>query len=89
MPSNFIVTPVVGYSLTPQDFVPDQHEVVRILMGRISDLVSDQAIKSKEILVAGRYTMQAPHFDVEGEVVWGATAMMLNEFRTVLKEVLH
>jgi hypothetical protein len=31
--------------------------------------------------------MMAPHFEIEEEVVWGATAMMLNEFRLVLKSI--
>ena len=44
--------------------------------------------KQREILAAGKYAMMAPHFEIEGEVVWGATAMMLNEFRLVLKELL-
>jgi hypothetical protein len=29
----------------------------------------------------------APHFEIENEVVWGATAMMLNEFRMVLLDM--
>lgn len=88
VPSNFMVTPVVGFTSSPVSFQPDQHEVVRILFGRISELITDHAVKSKEIRVANRYTMLAPHFEIDGEVVWGATAMMLNEFRMILREVL-
>jgi hypothetical protein len=33
--------------------------------------------------------MLAHHFEIEGEVVWGATAMMLNEFRIILKEITN
>jgi hypothetical protein len=51
------------------------------------DLLLDGAIKEKEILAAGKFRMMAPHFEIEGEVVWGATAMMLNEFRTVLLDL--
>ena len=45
-------------------------------------------VKQKEILAAGKYRMMAPHFDFEGEVVWGATAMILNEFRMIVREVI-
>jgi hypothetical protein len=31
--------------------------------------------------------MMAPHFEIAGEIVWGATAMMLNEFRLILQEI--
>ncbi len=87
IPSNFLVVPVIA--MTHQKvFTPDPYEVAKILSGNILDLVKDDAIKQKEIIAAGKYTMMAPHFEIEGEVVWGATAMMLNEFRLILKELL-
>lgn len=88
VPSNFMVTPVVGITESSVSFRPDRHEVVRILYGKLSDILPDNAVKSKKILVANRYTMLAPHFEIDGEIVWGATAMMLNEFRLVLRDVL-
>lgn len=87
IPSNFLVTPVVGYIDRAPSLKPDPVEVERILFGTVSELMHDSAIKQKEILVAGKFTMDAPYFDVEGQVVWGATAMMLNEFRTLLLEI--
>jgi 8-oxo-dGTP pyrophosphatase MutT (NUDIX family) len=88
IPSNFIVTPVVAFLDQTPVFIPDPYEVAKIISGSIHELVSDDAILKKEIIAAGTYRMQAPHFEIEGEVVWGATAMMLNEFRMVLKEIL-
>ncbi|GIV36349.1 MAG: coenzyme A pyrophosphatase [Cyclobacteriaceae bacterium] len=88
IPSNILVTPVVGILSSRQVFRPDKQEVVRIIEGRLSELLRDDAVKEKEIEVAGRYRMWAPHFEIEGEVVWGATAMMLNEFRVLLRESL-
>lgn len=88
VPSNFLVTPVVAYYDGTPEFVPDPHEVVRILHGDVDEIMRDDAIRTREIVAAGRYRMNAPHFEVDNEVVWGATAMMLNEFRFVLREVL-
>jgi hypothetical protein len=50
-------------------------------------LVRPDAVSVEEIVAAGRYRMNAPHFKVEGEIVWGATAMMLNEFRVIVQEL--
>jgi 8-oxo-dGTP pyrophosphatase MutT (NUDIX family) len=87
IPSNFLVVPVVA--ITHQKvFTPDPYEVAKIVSGNVLDLVNENAIQRKEILAAGKYSMMAPHFEIEGEVVWGATAMMLNEFRMILKEFL-
>ena len=87
MPSNFMVTPVIAAINGKPIFVPDPFEVSRILEARVADLAQETAVKEKEILAAGKYRMIAPHFEIDNEVVWGATAMMLNEFRMVLREL--
>ncbi|MBA4146374.1 MAG: coenzyme A pyrophosphatase [Cytophaga sp.] len=89
IPSNFMVTPVIGYSKVKPVFTADSYEVARILEADLFELISDTAIQSKEITVGSNFKMQAPHFEIEQEIVWGATAMMLNELRMILKEVIH
>lgn len=88
IPSNYIVTPVIGVARGKPDFIPDAYEVSRILQGNLLEILPDHAIKTAEILAAGRYRMMAPHFEIDGEIVWGATAMMLNEFRLIIKEII-
>ncbi len=88
IPSNFIITPVVAYQSVRPAFRPDPYEVVRILECNVEDILSETAIQTKEIIAAKVYQLMAPHFIVENEIVWGATAMMLNEFRLVVKDVL-
>ena len=89
VPSNFMVTPVVGYMSTRPEFVPDKIEVVRILEGDIRSLLPAESIHVSEIIVAKTYKLQAPHFIIDSEMVWGATAMMLNEFRIILNEIME
>jgi 8-oxo-dGTP pyrophosphatase MutT (NUDIX family) len=88
MPSNFLIIPVVGYLPFKPEFKADPYEVAKIIQGNVFDLIREDAIKEKEILAANQFTMRAPHFEIEGEIVWGATAMMLNEFRSIVKEVI-
>ncbi len=88
MPSNYMVTPVVAYLDDVPIYKPDPLEVNRVLESDLHSIIGDEAVKQKEILAAGRYRMVAPHFEVGGEVVWGATAMMLNEFRMIVREIL-
>ena len=87
MPSNFMVTPVVAAMDDTIAFKPDSREVVRILTADLEYILRDDAMKQKEILAAGRFRMNAPHFVIEEEVVWGATAMMINELRVILREM--
>ncbi|MCU0420768.1 MAG: CoA pyrophosphatase [Cyclobacteriaceae bacterium] len=86
IPSNFLVTPVVAFANGPLALTPDPREVARILRGELRQLIAPGAVQTKDILAAQAFTMRAPHFAIEGEVVWGATAMMLNEFRTLLMD---
>jgi len=88
MPSNFMVIPVIGFVEQRPVYQAQQSEVVRIIEGNLSDLIQPDAIRTKEIVAAKMYPMLAPHFEIEGEIVWGATAMMLNELRVVVKEIL-
>ena len=88
IPSNFMITPVIASVEVDPVFTPDPREVAKILFASIDDLLSIDAIKRREIVAAGQFRMMAPFFEIDGDMVWGATAMMLNEFRLVLKEIL-
>ncbi|WP_276370647.1 CoA pyrophosphatase [Chryseolinea sp. H1M3-3] len=88
LPSNFLITPVVAAIPYRPVFIPDSYEVAKILSGTVNELIKDDAVMITEVLAAGQYRMQAPHFKIEDEVVWGATAMMLNEFRLILREIM-
>ena len=86
--SNFKVLPVVGIISTPFKFSPDKHEVVKILEADIMELLQDPR-KTKTIEVKRvnlNILIEAPYFDVKGNVVWGATAMMLSELLYLLNQ---
>ncbi|MFN8334105.1 MAG: CoA pyrophosphatase [Cyclobacteriaceae bacterium] len=87
IPSNFMVTPVVGVLDYVPVFKPDPREVEKIIYADLVDIIRDDAVYEEEILAAGLYPMIAPHFLIEHEIVWGATAMMLNEFREVVRGI--
>lgn len=85
IPSNYLVTPVIAFVDSQPVFRPDPFEVSRIIEARLEDITAEGAIRQKEILAAGKYRMMAPHFEIQNEIVWGATAMILNEFRVMLR----
>jgi 8-oxo-dGTP pyrophosphatase MutT (NUDIX family) len=87
-PSNFIVHPAVGYINYRPAFVADKCEVCDIIEYRLSELLKIENVKTKEFNVREDMVFTAPYFDIDGNVVWGATAMILSEFKEVLKEVI-
>lgn len=87
--SHYNIMPVVGYLPYKPEYIPDPKEVSRVIEGRASDLISDKNRKVKELLIRDKYKIMAPYFDIKNEIVWGATAMILSEFSTLLKEILE
>jgi 8-oxo-dGTP pyrophosphatase MutT (NUDIX family) len=85
-PSNYLVTPVVGYTLDRPDFRPDPDEVDRILEISLDDLLGHQTIQEQEITIFPAVKLKAPCFYVDGNVIWGATAMMLNELIDLINQ---
>jgi 8-oxo-dGTP pyrophosphatase MutT (NUDIX family) len=87
IPSNFMITPVIGFVEFKPRYIPQESEVVKIIEGNLVELIREDAIQLKEILAAKTYRLMAPHFLIENEIVWGATAMMLNELRVIVQRL--
>jgi 8-oxo-dGTP pyrophosphatase MutT (NUDIX family) len=85
--SHYNVMPVVGYLPYRPEYIPDPEEVSCVIEGKTDDLISDKNRKVKELLIQDKYKIVAPYFDIENQIVWGATAMILNEFAAILKEI--
>jgi len=85
-PSNFQVQPVVGYLPYRPDFFPDIREVADIIEISLALLADKGIVGTKEMLVRN-VLIQAPYYGVDTHTVWGATAMILSEFLSVVEEI--
>jgi 8-oxo-dGTP pyrophosphatase MutT (NUDIX family) len=83
-PSNFLVTPVVGFQHQRPVFTPDAKEVAGIIEITLDDLLNPQNLKHTKMKLSIGLTMEVPTFTIENAVIWGATAMMLNELKEIL-----
>ncbi|NNC96147.1 MAG: CoA pyrophosphatase [Chitinophagales bacterium] len=84
-PSNFLVTPYLGYSLNTPEFLPDEYEVASVLQLSLSDIIHKEAIESK-IRISDNSYLKVPAYIHKGNIIWGATAMMLSEFISMIRE---
>lgn len=83
--SNFLVHPFVGVLHGPADFRPQPGEVEAILTPALSVFGAAENRKVSDMRVGdGLVLKNTPYFEVEGRMVWGATAMIMNEFLEVL-----
>ena len=83
--SNFNVYPVVGFIEEKPRWVPQLSEVARIIEAPLARLHHADVVKHTSMAVGDKVKLRdVPYFDIEGEVVWGATAMILSELRQML-----
>lgn len=85
--SNHIVSPFVGFIDQKPRFSIDRKEVDWLIEANIPYLLSPHSRKLTDLQVRGFQLKNVPYFDIEGEIVWGATAMMLNEFLEIVDKV--
>ena len=81
--SGFRLHPIVAAVPAPPDVTPADAEVARILEVPLADLLDPDRVRAVERTRDG-VSLTVPAFHVDGEEIWGATAMVLAEFLTLL-----
>lgn len=83
--SNFLVTPFLFYLNFEPSLKIDQREVEESFSFDINIICKSESIQKKNILIRdNQYLENVPYFNINGKVVWGATALILNELRHIL-----
>ena len=71
---------IPGYLHVPFDSLENPDDWRRLLL-------DNSIIGEKEILLRNKMRVMTPYYEIKGHTVWGATAMILSEFRTILLEI--
>jgi len=82
--SNMIVTPVVGWTETKPDFKHQEDEVVFLFDAELKRFLNPSIVKIKPIELRGE-KVDVKYYDYDGNVIWGATAMILHELLTIIR----
>jgi 8-oxo-dGTP pyrophosphatase MutT (NUDIX family) len=88
--SGFLLHPVVGVTAACPVFRRAEREVARILEVPLATLRDPSCVKRqwRTLRQEGRpVEVDVPYFDIEGEQLWGATAMVVAEFLEVMDGV--
>ena len=81
--SNFHVFPFVGFLEKEPNWEKQPQEVSEIIPIPINHFFSEENKGTTTVNGKGFYLENMPYFDVNGKVVWGATAMILSEFSEI------
>jgi 8-oxo-dGTP pyrophosphatase MutT (NUDIX family) len=82
--SGFLVEPYVGFcKIIDPPMVPHEREVKKVLELSLKNLLDNNIVEHGTVEVDG-IKIKTPYFLVEGNKVWGATAMILSELKIIL-----
>ena len=81
--SGYKVHPYVGWASVPPNLIPSAHEVERIIIVPVNELIDEENQTQKKTILRG-IPVTMPYFSLKGEIVWGATSMILSEFKQII-----
>jgi 8-oxo-dGTP pyrophosphatase MutT (NUDIX family) len=84
--SNYIVHPFVAWLDEKPGLIPEESEVQGILEVPLSHLMDSTNVEERAIRTNSGFSIKAPGIPIEDRFLWGATAMMISEFLTVLRD---
>ena len=84
--SNFHISPYVGWTEEKPHTKVQDAEVKRVFSVSINDLILERNLKTKKDFSSNK-SVKVPYFDLNGETVWGATSMILSEFKFILRNM--
>lgn len=87
-PSNFMVQPILGIAHNSLNFQPDSREVAEVIEVDLDDFLHDNTMIQVERQTSYANEMRVPAFQIGEHMVWGATAMILSEFKDIVNSVI-
>lgn len=87
-PSNFYVQPYIGITNQTPQFIKQDDEVEAVIEVPLVHFLDDEVVGYKFVTTSYVKKINVPTFELNGHIVWGATAMMLSEIKDILNEVL-
>lgn len=87
-PSNFMVTPFLGFTKCTPKFRLQVDEVAGIIEMPLDELFDDRILVQRRLMTSYSVAVDVPAFRVQEHIVWGATAMMISELKESFKLIL-
>ena len=86
-PSNFLVTPFIGFCEQYPKFKLDSREVKELFSVPTTALINEKTVKCTLMSFSkSKNAVNVPYYDLNDKIVWGATAVILSEVKEILKK---
>lgn len=87
-PSNFEVFPFLGKIDHTPTFVKQESEVDDILAVSLKNFLNEGNVCSVKVATSYNIEVEVPAYNFDGQIVWGATAMMMSEIKVMFQKIL-
>lgn len=84
--SNYIIHPYVGMIPYPYEFRINKIEVARLLFVPLKTFLPENMDNSHEL---DNFTYHGPTYHFNGDTIWGATAMIMENFIEILQDKIN
>tara|TARA_B100001250_G_C19546556_1_gene677090 strand:- start:96 stop:719 length:624 start_codon:yes stop_codon:yes gene_type:complete len=84
--SNFKIFPFIGWIKNKPEIKIQDNEVERIFSISIDNFILESTQKFKKDSLDGKKVI-IPYFDINNEIVWGATSVILSEFKKLILDI--
>ena len=84
--SNFLVAFVIGFIDYSLIFTLQISEVYDVVEVEVQTLIHPNTFQQQMVKLSGGAQLKVPCFVVNKQIVWGATALMINELRYLIKD---
>ena len=88
-PSNYLVRPFLAFAKANLSFTPQPSEVKSIIEVPLQQLLDPANVTTYNLSTSYMTDVDVPCFFLKEQIVWGATAMMLNEFKTLFTNAIN
>jgi 8-oxo-dGTP pyrophosphatase MutT (NUDIX family) len=87
-PSNYLVSPFLGFSENELSFSLNPEEVSGIIELPMYEFLDDSLVVNVNMSTSYATDIIVPAFQINEHLVWGATAMMMSELKEIFKKVI-
>lgn len=81
--SNFFVEPHVFFVSGDFYFEKDDFEVEEVFSVALSEILNPNKLQTEKIHLSETFKKEVPCFKINDRIIWGATALMLNELKEI------
>lgn len=81
--SHSLAYPAIGAMAHRPTFLPNSREVAEVIEVSLPHLQRPDIVKQTQLEIRGT-SLRVPYYDVNGHIVWGATAIILSEFLSLV-----